>query len=112
MTAPQVKDPRTGFTTPDPTSSYVKPAPPPTLLDRRGWEMDHHEKMRLRAAAFRATKLWPGPVGKLIERELLSFEEFGQRLDHSGLIMRAVHDILTGDTPRAEPATVTAAYTP
>ena len=24
--------------------------------------MDHHEKMRLRAAAFRVTRLYPGPV--------------------------------------------------
>ena len=42
--------------------------------------MDHHEKMRLRAAAFRVTRLYPGPVGELLSRELLTWEEFGLRL--------------------------------
>ncbi len=35
--------------------------------------MDHHEKMRLRAAAFRATRLYPGPVGEMISKELLTW---------------------------------------
>ena len=42
--------------------------------------MDHHEKARLRAAAFRVTRLYPGPVGELLSRELLTWEEFGYRL--------------------------------
>ena len=39
--------------------------------------MDHHEKMRLRAAAFSVTRLYPGPVGEVLSRELLTWEEFG-----------------------------------
>ena len=46
--------------------------------------MDHHEKMRLRAAAFRVTRLYPGPVGELLSRELLTWEEFGYRLGGAG----------------------------
>lgn len=56
--------------------------------------MDHHEKMRLRAAAFRATRLYPGPVGELVSRELLTWEEFGYRLGGDQLVMRLVDHVL------------------
>ncbi|AEA27609.1 hypothetical protein GCM10023403_01810 [Pseudonocardia benzenivorans] len=56
--------------------------------------MDHHEKMRLRAAAFRATRLYPGPVGELISKEILTWEEFGYRLGGTQLIMRLVDHVL------------------
>jgi hypothetical protein len=62
--------------------------------------MDHHEKMRLRAAAFRATRLYPGPVGELVSRELLTWEEFGYRLGSQQLVMRIVDHVLT--TPIAD----------
>ena len=52
--------------------------------------MDHHEKMRLRAAAFRVTRLYPGPVGEMLSRELLTWEEFGYRLGGGQLVMRLV----------------------
>jgi len=57
--------------------------------------MDHQEKMRIRAAAYRATRLYPGAVGELISRELLTWEEFGYRLGSSQLIMRLVNEVLT-----------------
>jgi hypothetical protein len=56
--------------------------------------MDHNEKTRLRAAAFRVTRLYPGPVGELISRELLTWEEFGYRLGGGQLIMRLVDHVL------------------
>ena len=56
--------------------------------------MDHHEKMRLRAAAFRVTRLYPGPVGELLSRELLTWEEFGYRLGGGQLVMRLVDHVL------------------
>jgi hypothetical protein len=56
--------------------------------------LNHREKMRLRAAAFRATRVYPGPVGELLSRELLSWEEFGYRLGGSQLIMRLVDHLL------------------
>ncbi len=59
--------------------------------------MDHHEKMRLRAAAFRATRLYPGPVGELVSRELLTWEEFGYRLGGQALMRRLVAHV--HDTP-------------
>lgn len=61
--------------------------------------MDHHEKMRLRAAAFRATRIYPGPVGELVSRELLQWEDFGYRLGGQKLIMTLVDYVMTQDTP-------------
>jgi hypothetical protein len=63
-------------------------------------KMDHHEKMRLRAAAFRATRLYPGPVGELLSRELLTWEEFGYRLGGGQLVMRLVDDVLEAPIPQ------------
>ncbi|MGH3585727.1 MAG: hypothetical protein ACRDQ0_05345 [Pseudonocardia sp.] len=57
--------------------------------------MDHHEKARVRAAAFRATRLYPGPVGELLSRELVSWEEFGYRLGGGQLVMQVVDHVLT-----------------
>ena len=56
--------------------------------------MNHNEKMQLRAAAFRVTRLYPGPVGELISSELLTWEEFGYRLGGGQLIMRLVDHVL------------------
>lgn len=104
--APTGHGDRSNFTTPEPV--YTAPPRPATVDERRGWEMATHEKARLRAAALRAKRIYPGAVGELISRELLLWEELGQRLGSHGLIMRAVHDILTAPT---EPDTITAAYT-
>jgi hypothetical protein len=69
--------------------------------------MDHDEKMRLRAAAFRATRLYPGPVGELLSRELLTWEEFGYRLGGEQLVMRLVDHVL--EAPIPQPGAVDAA---
>lgn len=66
--------------------------------------MDHHEKMRLRAAAFRATRLYPGPVGEVLSRELLTWEEFGYRLGGSQLVMRLVDHVLTSPMVQVDAA--------
>lgn len=55
--------------------------------------MTHEERMRLRAAAFQATRVYPGPVGELISRELFSWEEFGYRLGSASLVTRLVDHI-------------------
>jgi len=57
--------------------------------------MDYIEKMRLRAAADGAKRLYPGPVGELVSRELLTWEEFGYRLGGGRLIMRLVDHVLS-----------------
>lgn len=53
-----------------------------------------HEKMRIRAAAYRVLKLLPPGMAKLLSRELLTWEEFGYRLGDSSAINMAVDEIL------------------
>jgi hypothetical protein len=61
--------------------------------------MDHHEKARLRTAAFRVTRLYPGPMGELASREILMWEEFGYRLGNGGLMSRLVDHVLKAPLP-------------
>lgn len=58
----------------------------------------------MRAAAFRATRLYPGPVGEVLSRELLTFEDFGYRLGSWGPTMKLVDHVLKSPLPVAEPA--------
>ena len=64
---------------------------------------DHHERMRLRAAAFRALKVYPGPVGQLLSAELLSWEDFGYRLGSKSLVMSIVADVMARPVPDPTP---------
>ena len=56
--------------------------------------MDTKEKMRVRAAAFRVTRLYPGPVGDFLARELQTWEEFGYRLGGNALVMSLVDFVM------------------
>jgi hypothetical protein len=62
-------------------------------------DMGHDERKRLRAAAFRVTRVYPGPVGELLARELISWEEFGYRLGGAGLIMGIVDTVMKAQEP-------------
>ena len=74
-----------GFTTPAPT--YEPPSPPLRLADRGGL-MESHEKLRIRTAAYRAQRLYPGGIGEIVSRELMVYHELGLRLGHDGPVMR------------------------
>lgn len=64
--------------------------------------MDYREKTRLRAAAFRVQKLYPGPVGALLSKELYDWEDFGYRLGGSSLIYQLVEHVETTPLPTNE----------
>lgn len=70
-------------------------AEPVTVPERA----DHHERMKLRAAAFRAQRVFPGAIGELLSRELLEWENFGYRLGSAGLIRRIVDQIMATELP-------------
>ena len=57
--------------------------------------MDRHQRMRLRTAAFRAAQVYPGPVGELLCRELLDWEEFGYRFGGGALVSRLTDHLLS-----------------
>lgn len=58
-----------------------------------------HEQSRIRAAQFRAKRLYPGPVGELIDRELGAWADFGYKFDKSGMAARLVDHILKSPLP-------------
>jgi hypothetical protein len=66
--------------------------------------MDHNERKRIRLAAFRVTRLYPGAVGELVSRELMSWEEFGYRLSSGSMIMRIVDEVLSAQEQQSEAA--------
>lgn len=78
--------------------SALHPMPTPAAPER--YEL--HEKSRVRAAATAAKRLYPGPVGDLISRELLSWDDFGFRFGDGALMARVVDDLLR---PPADTAT-------
>ena len=51
-----------------------------------------------------AARLYPGPVGELLSRELLTWEEFGYRLGGSQLVMRLVDHVLKAPLAQGEVA--------
>lgn len=79
-----------GLVTPEPVPAPETPAQdhPPAL--------DHHERTRIGAAAYRATRLYPGVVGELIARELTSWSEFGYRMGggERAMIARLVDHVM------------------
>lgn len=57
----------------------------------------HDQRVRMRAAAFRAKRVYPGVVGEVLAGELEAFEEFGFRLAGWGTIMRLTDHILRSE---------------
>jgi hypothetical protein len=81
---------------------YVPPQPPPQTAPAQDPppKFEQHERMRIRAAAFQAARLYPGPVGEMLSRELFTWDEFGYRLGGAALVMRLVDHILKATTER------------
>lgn len=61
-----------------------------------------HARSRYRAAAHHAKRAYPGAVGELLSREILSWEEFGYRLGGEALMAQVVADVLSRPTADAE----------
>lgn len=70
-----------------PPADDVRPADPPPRLEP-------HERGRLRAAAYRATQVYPGPVGQLISRELSAVDEWGYRFVRGSLLAELVDHVM------------------
>ena len=78
--------------------------PPTTAVSPAGQlppgRLEAHEKMQVRAAAHRAKQLYPGPVGDLVARELLDWEQFGYRF--TGPSTALLRHVLTAPMPDPE----------
>ena len=85
-----------------PAPTYV-PAPVPAAKGGAPTDyMDHHERLRMHAAAMRAKRVYPGPVGEVLSAELQWWAEIGWRLQRTSLVNRLVTHILT--TPQPQPS--------
>jgi hypothetical protein len=88
-----------------PARTSVLPAPVQAGTDAdpmgRSEAMD---RALIREAAVRAGQVYPGPVGELLSRELLSWEQFGYRLGSRTSIMQIVQQILSACSAAAESA--------
>ena len=90
MTGPQpIREPLVQYSVAVPTNAPTR--------------MEQQERMQLRAAAFRATRVFPGAVGELVSRELLEWEQFGNRLGGRGLINRLVAAVMAAELPIPAP---------
>lgn len=63
------------------------PTAPPIYLT-------YPERARVRLAANRAIRLYPGPVGQVLSKELWAWEELGWRFGSSSLIAALVDTLL------------------
>lgn len=99
--------PRRGVAGPDPEPAVVRfvrtwsagpPPPPPAPVHRRPAATPE----RLQAAARAALAHYPGPVGELLQRELLAYGEIGVRFAGPTLIGRLVRYLLDDAAPTGE----------
>jgi hypothetical protein len=56
--------------------------------------LELHERSRIRAAALHASRVYPGSIGELIQRELTAYADFGYRFADNNLISRLTAEIL------------------
>lgn len=61
--------------------------------------MDHHEKMKIRAASFRAVRLFSPGIGRALSEHLMSWEEFGYRFGGYSQVMMLADEILKMPLP-------------
>lgn len=64
------------------------------VIDNRPPAMDYAEIWRVRSAALRATRVYPGPVGELVAIELRDWADFGYRFGDGGVIGRLVEHVM------------------
>jgi hypothetical protein len=66
---------------------------------------DFTERTKVRRAAQLARKIWPGPVGDLVYRELADYAEFGFRFERTSFTERLLQQVLDNDPDRPTPPT-------
>lgn len=74
---------------------HIHPGPAPIAGDAD--QLGFQEFVRIRTAALHARRTYPGPLGELVQRELIAYAEFGYRFAADALIPRLVTEILASD---------------
>jgi hypothetical protein len=65
--------------------------------------MLQQQKLRLRNASFRVQRVFPPCIAKLLQRELLGWEEFGYYLGSGSIVKGAVDEIMSMPIPDISP---------
>lgn len=73
--------------------------PDPVPIRGDAEKLPLHEASRLRAAALHARRVYPGPLGELVARELTAYAEFGFRFAVDALVPRLATEILAIRSP-------------
>lgn len=68
----------------------IPPGPPKVPVEGAPPLLGVRDRQLMRAMAFRATRVLPGPIGELVSRELFAVEEMAYLGDKSGLSWRLV----------------------
>jgi hypothetical protein len=76
----------------------IKLFPAPPRIRGDAVALPFHESARIRAAALHARRIYPGPLGELVSRELTAYADFGYRFSDDGLIPRLATAVLTART--------------
>jgi len=76
--------------------SVVPTAPAPKI--------EHVDRAKLMTTALRARRVYPGPVGELIARELSSWADMGFRYGGGSTIAKLVAAVLAAPLPESEAA--------
>src|SRR3954465_15490167 len=66
--------------------------------------MTQQQKLRLRNASFRVQRVFPPCIAKLLQREFLSWEEFGYYLGSVSSAKGAVDEIMSMPLPDISPS--------
>lgn len=56
--------------------------------------IDAAKKIEITQAQLKATRLYPGPVGELVAKELSDYAKFGFRFDQAGFSERLLQQVL------------------
>jgi len=87
-------------------ATLVEPPQPraQVLAQAPAAKLEHVDRARLTAAALRARRVFPGPVGSCISDELTTWAEFGWRLGGESRIGKLVAAIMAVPLPEPEAA--------
>ncbi|MFC4946137.1 hypothetical protein [Pseudonocardia sp. GCM10023141] len=79
---------------------HVFDAPP--AITGSACPIDQRERTRLRTAALRARRVYPGELGELVQRELGAFADLGLRFAADALLPRLADVVLATPLPGDE----------
>ncbi|MCD2193688.1 hypothetical protein LQ327_09900 [Actinomycetospora endophytica] len=77
------------------TGIRIPPSPPQP--DGNAPRLDYQDRRRLRRAGYRARRLYPGALGRLVALELTTYADLGCALTPDGLIRALTEEILAAD---------------